>query len=93
MEDPSQSVLDQLSMDNHSWLRTRWIRLIAHALVLIGIALFVLIHQTMSVQTALVTGCVAGLLISRLAVSWRYETRLKSVFTEKGDTESQQMEQ
>ena len=76
-------------MDNLAWLRTRWIRLIAHGLVLVGIVLFVLIQKEMPVHLIMLMGGLAGFFISRLGVSWAYETRLKKVFTEMNNATSE----
>lgn len=80
-------------MDNLSWLRMRWIALMINGLVLIGIALVFLSHPTMSRRAALIMGCITGLIISRLALTWKYEMRLKNVFSGKTQSNPEETKQ
>ena len=69
--------IEKLTRDNFNWFRMRWVSLIIHAVVLCLIALpayFYLDKNTC--KSALLIGAIIGMLVTRFAVSWQYETRI-----------------
>ncbi len=72
--------LEQLSLDNFRWMRMRWVSLLSHGLVLAMIGVCVAFYDKMTKTLALLLGGLIGILLTRLAVRWSYEARLKRVF-------------
>ena len=60
-------------MDNLRWMRMRWISLIIHIAALCIVVTFIVANPNMSKYTALTCGFIIGYLVTRFAVSWRYE--------------------
>lgn len=70
--------LEKLSRDNFNWFRTRWVRLIIHAAILCFIALPIVLYlYKIPSNTALLIGAIMGFLVTRLLMTWEYETKIK----------------
>ena len=71
--------LDKLTRDNFNWFRMRWVSLIIHAVILCFIALpIILFLYKIPSNTALLLGGIIGFLVTRLFMTWQYETKIKN---------------